>query len=250
METNKFEEHIKEKLEGREIHPSDSAWERISGRLEAVKTTSYKKYSWLAIAASFVGILVVSIFFMTRIDSPNVTEIVNTSEKIRANETKREAFETEDAVEGIVEESMGHTEINTEFKPEILPDHELAHIQREKSASATNDTAYTKKPHKVAEESIRVDAIVEAKLAEVIIKLDALEQNNAALEDAEVDSLLKIAQQEILTDKIFESGRAVDASELLAEVEDELDRSFRNQIFEKLKTGLLKIRTAVADRNN
>ena len=250
METNKFEEHIKEKLKNREMHPSDSAWERINGRLEPVKTTPSKKYSWLAIAASFVGILVASVFFMARTDSLNDNEIVNTQEKIRANELNREVIETEDAHEMVVEKGNSNTEINTEFDAEIFPEQELVQIKREKSGSATNDTAYTKKPHKVAEESIRVDAIVEAKLAEVIIKLDALEQNNAALEDAEVDSLLKIAQQEILTDKIFESGRAVDASELLADVEDELDRSFRNQIFEKLKTGLLKIRTAVADRNN
>jgi len=35
----------------------------------------------------------------------------------------------------------------------------------------------------------------------------------------------------------------------LAEVEDELDESFRDQIFDALKTGYLKLRTAVADRN-
>jgi len=37
---------------------------------------------------------------------------------------------------------------------------------------------------------------------------------------------------------------------LLTEVEGELDQSFRDQIFEKLKSGFLKVRTAVADRNN
>jgi len=36
----------------------------------------------------------------------------------------------------------------------------------------------------------------------------------------------------------------------LNEVEGELDISFREQIFESLKTGFLKVRTAVADRNN
>ena len=35
----------------------------------------------------------------------------------------------------------------------------------------------------------------------------------------------------------------------LTEVEDELDQSFRDQIFDSLKEGFLKVRTAVADRN-
>ncbi|PHQ62576.1 MAG: hypothetical protein COC08_00130 [Maribacter sp.] len=68
--------------------------------------------------------------------------------------------------------------------------------------------------------------------------------------DAEVDSLLRKAQEEILANKIFGEDYSVDAMALLNEVEDELDQSFRDQIFETLKIGFLKVRTAVANRNN
>ncbi|NNK21468.1 MAG: hypothetical protein HKP07_09175, partial [Flavobacteriaceae bacterium] len=41
----------------------------------------------------------------------------------------------------------------------------------------------------------------------------------------------------------------VDALALLADVEEEVNRSFRDQLFEKLKDGYLKVRTAIAYRN-
>ena len=68
--------------------------------------------------------------------------------------------------------------------------------------------------------------------------------------DAEVDSLLKRAQQEILREKIFKTDKSVDALALLTEVEGELNQSFRDQIFNSLKASFIKVRTAVAARNN
>ena len=92
--------------------------------------------------------------------------------------------------------------------------------------------------------------LINTKVLEVLARVDVLEEDNEALTDAKVDSLLRKAQEEILTDKLFRNNRSVDAMALLSEVESELDKSFRDQIFESLKTGFLKVRTAVADRNN
>ena len=79
--------------------------------------------------------------------------------------------------------------------------------------------------------------------------MQILEDAKQEVTDAEVDSLLRAAQRQILTDKLFADSGSVDAMSLLAEVEDELDESFRDQIFDALKSGYLKLRTAVADRN-
>ena len=84
----------------------------------------------------------------------------------------------------------------------------------------------------------------------MVAQVELLENNNISISNTEIDSLLRKAQDEILTDKIFNQEGKVDALALLNEVEGELDISFREQIFESLKTGFLKVRTAVADRNN
>ncbi len=96
----------------------------------------------------------------------------------------------------------------------------------------------------------REETLIDTKIAEVVAQVNLLEQGDGELTDAEVDSLIRRAQREILTDKIFRQDKTVDAMALLTEVEDELDQTFRDQIFEKLKAGFIKVRTAVADRNN
>jgi hypothetical protein len=114
---------------------------------------------------------------------------------------------------------------------------------------ASNDT--------VSDKVIKADAVpnakeqlINAKIAEIVAQVNLLENSNLPVSSIEVDFLLRQAQQEILTDKILNNGGEVDAMALLNEVQGELDKSFREQIFESLKTGFLKVRTAVADRNN
>ncbi len=97
---------------------------------------------------------------------------------------------------------------------------------------------------------IKTEQLINAKIAEIVAQVDLMENNNLPISNAEVDSLLRKAQNEVLADKIFNKEGKVDAMALLNEVEGELDKSFREQIFESLKTGFLKVRTAVADRNN
>ena len=53
-----------------------------------------------------------------------------------------------------------------------------------------------------------------------------------------------------MNERLFKADNTVDAVALLNEVEVELDQSFRDQIFDRLKTGFMKVRTALADRNN
>ncbi len=82
-------------------------------------------------------------------------------------------------------------------------------------------------------------------MAQVVL----LEQSSQ-VSDAEVDSLLRNAQEAIFREQLFKQDQSVDAMALLSQVEEELDQSFRDQIFQSLKSGFLKVRTAVADRNN
>ena len=96
---------------------------------------------------------------------------------------------------------------------------------------------------------INSDKLIAQKVEEVVAQVQVMEDAKQDVTDAEVDSLLRAAQRQILTDKLFADGGSVDAMSLLAEVEDELDESFRDQIFDALKSGYLKLRTAVADRN-
>ncbi len=90
---------------------------------------------------------------------------------------------------------------------------------------------------------------VDTKIAEVMNRVTILEQTQGAVSDATVDSLLRTAQKELLEEQISGASQTVDALALLSDVEDELNRSLRDQLFEKLKDGYVKVRSAIAYRN-
>ena len=97
---------------------------------------------------------------------------------------------------------------------------------------------------------VHTELRIDQKIAEVVAQVEFLEDNKEDVTDAEVDSLLRNAQEDLMAERAMQDEQGVDATALLAGVEDELNESFRDQVFERLKNGFVKVRTAVADRNN
>ncbi|QCW99028.1 hypothetical protein FGM00_02430 [Aggregatimonas sangjinii] len=250
MAPNKFEKHIKKQLEEREIAPSSNAWERLSEQLDATAPPSKKSnVFWYGVAASFIGVLIVSVLYFGsgRPAAGTDIQIVDTYKEANEIETI-----TTDARESKNEEVVVENDRVAEQPSTVVKSLDINQVQATKNKTAsvseienTQDVVVkkTKAPKDLKSE------IIEAKIIEIVAAADSLELGNTALTNAEVDSLLRNAQEELLRDKMFAQNGSVDAMALLAEVEDELDKTFRDQIFDSLKEGFFKVRTAVADRN-
>jgi hypothetical protein len=103
----------------------------------------------------------------------------------------------------------------------------------------------------VQEESpVTLVPAIDTKIAEVLAQVQAMEKLNGGVSDAEIDSMLRAAQKELEVESRIRYAASVDALALLSDVEDELNRSLRDQLFEKLKEGYQKVRTAVVYRND
>lgn len=249
MAPNKFEKHIKEKLDGREIKPSTKAWQKLSNQLDTSVQPKNKGYFWYGIAASFIGILIVSILYMNRDNTQIIPNIQVVGDSPEEENKDANDFNIELLIEDTSEIKVAETNAN-EIKNESIKD-----IKQEILVADVEDKIAPFEKETSAIEEIQVkgilpDEIINTKILEVVAQVNLLEEDTNALTDAEVDSLLRNAQREILIDKLFNKDQSIDAMALLTTVEDELDQSFRDQIFETLKTGFLKVRTAVADRNN
>ncbi|MEQ5792658.1 hypothetical protein J4E06_16450 [Muricauda sp. NFXS6] len=239
---DKLEKHIKERLEDRTIAPSKGAWDKIASQVK--EPAPRKRNTWFpyAIAASVVGIALVSVFFFTKGDAEvEQIQVVDTETK---TETQTQ-FEDRKVKELVKDEQ---TEVTKTKSEPVAPE------KTEEFASKTpvSNTAIAEEEVKEPlrdEIKINSDRLIAQKVEEVVAQVELMETAQQDVSDAEVDSLLRAAQRQILTDKLFTEGGSVDAMSLLAEVEDELDESFRDQIFDALKSGYLKLRTAVADRN-
>lgn len=248
MARKNFETHIKDKLNERVLTPSDAAWGKLSGELDPEKGTNTKTFWFVAVAAVFIGLITFSVVFYNHAGLP-------------------------DKNEGIVVEKP----IITEDRPNEIPKpnsiqelpkpHEAKIVDRQTKPATEKGRARMDVPHPVQNDAslivvlpkalpqpkvlpVHQQEILESKIFEVLEQVAQMEEGNSLVTDAEVDSLLKRAQRELFSEKIFRENSSVDPLALLADVENEMDKSFREQIFELMKDGYLKVKTAVAVRNN
>ena len=250
MAPNRFEKELKKKLDGRTIKPSTEAWDALSKKMDAAAPYEKKSnYFWYGIAAGFIGVLIVSVVYFSSespVENTNV-KLVDTND--RATETEAPSAE---GIEGEIEEAVAETDeirqapaytIDTADIDQVLKSKDEVTAVKQIKTVPDIPVEMEAMPNRLKEE------IIHTKIMEIVAAVDSLEQDTDALTNAEVDSLLRNAQEELFRDKLFDQNGSVDAMALLDEVENELDKSFRDQIFESLKEGFLKVRTAVADRN-
>ena len=252
METGKFETYIKSKLDAREIVPSQGAWDKISEELKSEPIAKKPLYFWLGIAASVTVLLGVAIFYFNIGDKElPAQELVDTPSKTSVETVKEvmgiKAIENSNGL--VLEEE--NVERTKGIKPVIIP---LGKILKPAFRKDKQEDAIVVEVNQQQWEDVQIptqlfEAILKEKITEVVAQVRLLE-STSKVTDAEVDSLLRNAQRTILKEQLFKPDQSVDAMALLTQVEEELDQSFRDQIFQSLKTGFLKVRTAVADLNN
>ncbi len=253
MALNKFEKHIKEKLKQHEIRPSADAWKRLSKQLEEVPVSEEKSFSWYAVAACVVCLLVASVwyFIADEVGKSPAIEVVDVEKggaKVDTLQGRKQLVQPKEAIELGVEVSKNEAARELEMKKPTK--NEVPQLQSEIALSEAFEVERNTNQKGVLVANTLKEEVINTKILEIVAVVDSLEKNNAQITEAEVDRLLRQAQQEILKEKLFVNKDSLGAMALLNEVENELDKSFRAQIFESLKEGFLKVRTALADRNN
>ncbi|MDT0689493.1 hypothetical protein RM549_06840 [Salegentibacter sp. F188] len=260
MAPDKFEKHIKEQLEKRQISPSENSWDKLSSRLDAEerKSSGISRKWWMGMAAAAVTALLIGTFVAK-------TEILGTTPSIVDNPTEE------------IEENKPTPE-NGNYRPEAELASEEIKVEEEKMQSDKEKTLQKEQktiekaqiaavdveiPEKRVENSAEISEIAaseeemvenevfESKLEQIIAEVNAKEAHGDEMTNEEVDQLLASAAKEISKTSQFRyTAGSVDALSLLEDVEEELDASFRDKVFEMLKDGFVRARTAVATRNN
>lgn len=237
MAKDRVEKKIREVFHERTMAPSENAWSKIEDQLGSPSEANKKGYWAYGIAAGFIGILFVSIFYLSQ---PG-TEVVPTQEVVNTTNNNADLSNTIEIEQSVADhsENTGEMVHKDPLQEKIqLPNEVL--VERVEQPNLQED--------KMAEDFVSLET-VDTKIAEVMNQVTILEQTQGAVSDATVDSLLRTAQEELLGESMMAGSQTVDALALLTDVEDELNRSLRDQLFEKLKDGYVKVRTAIAYRN-
>lgn len=263
MAPMKFEENIKEKLGERTLEPSANAWETIASQLE--QQDSKKKFNykfWIAIAAVLlVGVFLFAGLFKSPVATPpsNVVETESESIKVKIKSPIQENIDVPTeavvVVEPVILEPVDKIKAvpNTPSKKDRIKT-EIVNVDKATVIEKTPNKSVVAINNPVVQETSETAILqqkIQEKVSELVAEVDKLKADNEAVSDAEIDALLAKAQRDILRDRAYNAQtRTVDASALLLDVELEMERSFRDKIFDALKDGFTKARDAVADRNN
>ncbi len=259
MAPYKFEENIREKFEAREIEPSKNAWEKLSAQLPAETKKNNSRFIWMAVAASFVGILILASFlFNDKVGSEksdkNNNIVENSVKSKKENNFENEAIviaDNQNEVKNIKTNSEEEMPQKIVSKANISEEKkEIATTQKEKSNNTEIAILKTSNQQIVDTNKIKPNGIEQLKIDEVVASIQKLKAENSNVSVVEIDSLLAKAQRDIRANRIFTGNSAkFDAASLLQDAEIQLDRTFRDRVFTALGDGFQKIKTAYVERN-
>ena len=262
----KFEEHIKQKLEARNISPSESSWAQLSEQLNAEKRHKSKKVIWgIGVAASIAGIILVTTMFLktsqTERTLPTLVETENNSklniENVSEESGNKRGFNASKAIEKVTEvvsDEQRKKSNNEESEEQQLLKRSVIQGRDLEKSSRFAEVSTKKLSEEMIEQKVSSPNQLSAedvKVMEVVAEIKKLEGEGSTVTEQEIEALLKQAEKDILKQRIFnDTTRTVDANALLQDVEDELEQTFRTKVFEALRSSYETVKTAVAERNN
>ena len=249
MGHDNLDKNIRNTLADRNIQPSTAAWDKLEAMLDSEeKKQPKRKLIWYYVAASIVLLISISLVYFgnTQEEFQVSDEMVNTdtkNEKEMNNEINSDTSENKlEEVVAIVPEA--ETPITPVSNKEVLNNNKVASVNKDK----VKQEKYNNKEINIVDHQQNQETVI----ANTSIETDI---------DNEVEALLAVAttkikeEKEILntTENSTPTATAtisVDPDELLMEVEATAEESLRAKIFEKLKEGFKKTKTAVATRND
>ncbi|MGL5276560.1 hypothetical protein [Myroides sp.] len=201
MEWNKIDKQWKEGLEGREITPSSSAWDKLSSQLDKqaeVKEKSSLKL-WIGIAASLlIGGFSVVQFVLPSTDS----QAIPTIELPTVNQIERVVVESEstEAITDTISAKQNKTEhINNAIKPmDRVGKQSTTHKQLAKN-NMVEDTISTLKPESLKE--VFIEPVVNKPSKRIVVSSDDLLN--------QVEGEIEIEYRESVIKKIYDKTKKV-----------------------------------------
>lgn len=235
MKQERFEDELRKRFEERTILPSSEAWERLEKELKRSQPQK-KKRLFFYTAAAAMAVLLIATFFLNQSDDIKKDVVIEIPVKDHtATEPQSSPVESKKTV-------IEDLEIAKSSKK--MEDKER--IEKSIVAMAQKDLEVSEKSEEsVSKLSMEDQAFIDKWAQEIAAALKDMPSSSDDELAAEVENLLKQARQEQFLNRL-KNNPEIDATALLEEVEWELDRSFKERIFDFLGNEYDKIRMAIA----
>lgn len=236
MEPNNFEKDFREKLNQRTIEPSNKAWDRLDAMLSIAEEKQPKKNNkrWIYIAASIIGFLLVGTIFFNH---------------------KKNVVETP-KVNVVSEDNINKDSVT---QPTLNIDTTKTEVAISEKESIQNGNKKEKKiNHNDSEQ--KLDQSIKNQIAESSVirknnqEKQSINNQTSVVETSKnesVDQLLNTAEKTVVAEHSIKpkSKIKVNASDLLNQVDGELELSFREKVITKVNKNYQTVKVALANRN-
>ena len=235
MGRNKIEKDFREKLSQREISPSVNAWDRLDAMLTVAEEKKPKRnFSWLYIAASVIGFLLIGTVFLGTTE-----ELIDSKRNDVVFENQNPKTEINDS--GSIQEQPSET--IAEAETEIAND---TNANRPKEVRQIQNIRKTKNQSQLAENTINQNN--QSRDFGTIIN-QKTDIQSAVASNLQADELLAMALSKSNTGTTGTSVK-VNAKNLLSEVDGELNQTFRDKVINSVGKNYRNAKVAIANRNN
>lgn len=238
MEPVKFEEQARKQLQNRDITPSAGSWEKLEQRLETQQDKKGFNLWWIGAVAA---IAVVFFFLGTLFGDQSVVQqtpaVVATP-----SETVEEQVQLPEEQNLIPQKVENRVASEAAASKEDIP----AQQHQQKTLEKALALQVEDRKENMASEEVEKNTFLEPH--EMLAQTSEEKKSPSEVTNSEVDALLMLASAKIEADPAYAQS-TVNAKDLLNEVEFELEESFRDKVFEVIKVGLVKAKTAVANRS-
>ena len=235
MGLNKLEKEFKSQLDQREINPSSAAWDRLDAMLTVGEEKKVKPiYNWIYIAASIIGFLAIGYVFLS-----NPAELVDVkrTEVVENNVAKP----TNDSIN-----KESQTPVQIQKESEVVADNQVAAQKKNTSISPAQKI---NKQNKVPQNQIAQTSNTNKNTVEQQIEKSISNQKTNEIIQTSPNPITNESQIAEVTTKTMNPTIKVNASNLLSEVDNELELSFREKVIRKIDKNYKTVKVALANRN-
>ncbi|WP_286969689.1 hypothetical protein [Flavobacterium sp. UBA4854] len=245
MEPNNFEKDFREKLNQREIEPSNKAWDRLDAMLSVteekkptvrLRSLQDSRKKWLYIAASFVGFLLIGTIYFNRSETVQIKNTPIVLEQKINKDTLNVVGVNKDEVININNHNpkriMKHAQAVVEIRNQNKNSEQLASkvepsTKNDLKGDSATVNSFENKNHQSENKSKYISA--EQLLAEV----------NGKVETKTTDEIIRKNRKAV----------TVNPNDLLLNAETELNQSYRESALDKFNKNLKAVKSAIANRN-
>ncbi|GEC77751.1 hypothetical protein [Flavobacterium aquatile] len=246
MAQNNIENQIKEKLNSREIQPTEMAWDRLDAMLSVSEEKKTKRFPFLTskfigIAASVLVFLSVGLYFINQENTDiEVEESVVVKEEIKINTSEENSN---------LSKEINSIPVQSKEQVAVTIKNQKSKVGNQQSSQSFNQNNQKTVVNPIINRNKEIEYLGNGDVAQKDLpKIETRKQIVVSKPNyVDVDDLLASVENESKNTK--KPSVKVNANTLLSQVDGELEQSFRQKAINRISKNYQEVKVALANRN-